>query len=60
MLVVSAFASEVRRTTRETALARNRLVLDLATEIVAPHVAAGSPLEALLEKSALAGRRSIG
>jgi len=60
MLVITACAPETRRTTRETALARNRLVLDLATEIVAPHVAAGSPLEALLEKSALAGRRSIG
>ena len=60
MLVITACAPETRRTTRETALARNRLVLDLATEIVAPHVAAGSPLAALLEKSALAGRRSIG
>ncbi|MCL4470953.1 MAG: DNA-processing protein DprA [Gammaproteobacteria bacterium] len=48
MLVVSAFAPEVRRTTRETALARNRLVLALATEIVVPHVTAGSPLAALL------------
>jgi len=57
MLVITACAPEVRRTTRETALARNRLVLDLATEIVAPHVAAGSPLGALLEKSALVGRR---
>lgn len=57
MLVITACAPEVRRTTRETALARNRLVLDLAAEIVAPHVAAGSPLAALLEKSALAGRR---
>lgn len=57
MLVITACPSEVRRTTRETALARNRLVIDLAAEIVAPHVAPGSPLAALLEKSALAGRR---
>lgn len=49
MLVVSAFAPIVTRTTRETALVRNRLVLDLATERVIPHVAAGSPLAALLE-----------
>jgi len=60
MLVITACAPETRRTTRDSALARNRLVLELATEIVAPHVAAGSPLAALLEKSALAGRRSIG
>ena len=55
MLVISAFAPIVTRTTRETALARNRLVLALATESVIPHVAVGSPLAALLEKSALAG-----
>ena len=48
LLVISAFAPSVTRTTRATALARNRLVLALATDIVAPHVAAGSPLAALL------------
>ncbi len=51
LLVISAFAPSVTRTTRATALARNRLVLALATEIVAPHVAAGSPLAALLSES---------
>lgn len=50
MLVITACLPEVRRTTRETALARNRLVLALATEIVVPHVAAGSPLTALLSE----------
>lgn len=35
--------------TRRTATARNRLVLSLATETVAPFVAAGSPLAALIE-----------
>lgn len=48
MLVISAFTPEVHRTTRETALARNRLVLALSTEIVVPHVAEGSPLASLL------------
>lgn len=48
MLVVSTFAPIVSRTTRETALARNRLVLALATEIVVPHVTADSPLATLL------------
>lgn len=48
MLVITACAPEVRRTTRETALARNRLVLALAAEIVIPHVADGSPLAGLL------------
>lgn len=48
MLVVSACAPSVTRTTRETALARNRLVLALSTEIVVPYVAEGSPLASLL------------
>lgn len=51
LLVISAFAPSVTRTTRATALARNRLVLALATDIIAPHVAAGSPLAALLSES---------
>lgn len=48
MLVITACPPEVRRTTRETALARNRLVLALASGIVIPHVADGSPLAGLL------------
>lgn len=51
MLVITACLPEVLRTTRETALARNRLVLDLATEIVSPHVAAGSPLASMLNQA---------
>ena len=50
MLVISAFIPSVTRTTRETALARNRMVLTLAAEIVVPHVAAGGPLAALLSE----------
>lgn len=50
MLLITACPPEVRRTTRETALARNRLVLALASEVVVPHVADGSPLAALLEE----------
>jgi predicted Rossmann fold nucleotide-binding protein DprA/Smf involved in DNA uptake len=50
MLVITACPPEVRRTTRETALARNRLVLALASEIVTPYVADGSPLAALLNE----------
>lgn len=50
MLVMTACLPEVRRTTRETALGRNRLVLALASEIVTPYVADGSPLAALLNE----------
>ena len=48
LLVISAFAPNVTRTTRATALSRNRLVLALATEIVVPFVADGSPLAGLV------------
>lgn len=48
MLVITACPPEVRRTTRKSALARNRLVLDLATDTVIPHVVAGSPLAGLV------------
>lgn len=44
MLVITACPPEVRRITRETALARNHLVLALASEIIAPYVTANSPL----------------
>jgi len=54
MLVITACPPEVRRTTRDTALARNRLVLALASEIVAPFVAAGSLLAALLNEKGAA------
>lgn len=50
MLVITACLPEVRRTTRETALARNRLVLLLASEVIAPHVRDGSSLAELLKE----------
>jgi predicted Rossmann fold nucleotide-binding protein DprA/Smf involved in DNA uptake len=48
LLVISAFAPTITRTTRESALSRNRLVLALATEMVVPFVADGSPLAELV------------
>ncbi len=50
MLVITACLPEVRRTTRETALARNRLVLLLGSEVIAPHVRNGSELAELLKE----------
>jgi len=49
MLVITACPPEVRRTTRATALTRNRLVLALADEMVVPYVAPDSPLANLIE-----------
>ena len=57
LLVITACPPEVRRTTRATALERNRLVLALASEIIAPHVSPSSPLAAWLEHSALTAPR---
>ena len=44
------FASNVHRTTRATALERNRLVIALAAEHVVPYVKEQSPLAELLCK----------
>ncbi len=53
MLVITSCPQGVRRATRETALARNRLVLMLASEVVVPYVAEGSSLAVLvLERNA--------
>ena len=50
LLVLSPFPPKTRRTTRATSLQRNRLLLALATEVVVPHQAKGSPLVTLLEE----------
>lgn len=50
MLVITTCPPAMRRTTRESALARNRLMLALASEVVVPYVAYDSPLAALLEE----------
>jgi predicted Rossmann fold nucleotide-binding protein DprA/Smf involved in DNA uptake len=51
ILIITACPPVVRRTTRETALARNRLVLALASEAVIPYAAEASPLAGLIEQS---------
>lgn len=48
MLVLTAALPSVRRTTRASALERNRLVLALAAELAIPYVADTSGLSALL------------
>jgi len=52
LLVLTAFHASVTRTTRETSLARNRLVLALATEHYIPYLSADSPLSAWVAPSA--------
>lgn len=51
MLVLTACPPEIRRTTRASALERNRLVFALSTEMVIPYAAEGSPLAALVTET---------
>lgn len=48
MAIISACDAATARTTRRSAIDRNRLVLALSSEIVVPYVAPGSPLAALI------------
>ncbi len=48
LLILTACPQGVKRITRASALARNRLVLALARECVIPHAAPGSPLDELV------------
>ena len=48
LLILTACPPEIRRTTRTTALERNRLILTLAPDTLTPHIAPGSPLAALV------------
>ena len=56
MLVITTFPPEVRRITRQTALARNQLVLALASEVFTPCISVGSSLNLLFgdQKSRIA------
>ena len=47
LLILSALPPEAQRTTRETALKRNHLVLQLAAEVCAPHITPDSPLHGM-------------
>jgi predicted Rossmann fold nucleotide-binding protein DprA/Smf involved in DNA uptake len=48
LLLISSFPPNVRRTTRETALMRNRLVAALAAELVIPHATPAGALEEIV------------
>ncbi|MFB1508815.1 MAG: DNA-processing protein DprA [Thiocapsa sp. C3-sup] len=52
MLVLTTYPDRVRRTTRATALERNRLVLALAAELLTPYVSPGSGLADILTERA--------
>jgi predicted Rossmann fold nucleotide-binding protein DprA/Smf involved in DNA uptake len=60
MLVLTSFPPEIRRTTRATALERNRQVLALSTETVTPYVAEGSPLAALVAEHDISHKVPLG
>src|SRR5207249_8008247 len=52
LLIISSFDSSIRRPTKETAEIRNRLVVDLATNIMIIHASPGGHLEQLTKAQA--------
>jgi len=56
LLIVSPFKDNVRHVTAKTAVARNRVVADLATAVVVAHAAPGSKIEALCRDILAAGK----
>jgi len=50
LLLVTPFDIEVKRVTKETAMVRNRLMLDLADEVKVGYASIGGELEKLLTK----------
>ena len=56
LLLVSPFPGTVRHATAKTAIARNRLVAEMASVIVVAHAAPGSKIEALSRELLAAGR----
>lgn len=49
LLIITPFDKQVKRVTEETAAVRNKLMVDLADEIVVGHVSKGGQLEELLD-----------
>jgi len=50
LLIISAFGIDTPRVTRASSIKRNELVIALSSEVVAPFISVGSPLEELLAK----------
>ena len=50
LLILSIFSDEIVRVTKETALIRNRFMLDIAEEIFIPSLASGGTLEKLVRQ----------
>jgi hypothetical protein len=50
LLIISAFGTDTARVTRVSAIKRNEFVIALSSEVVAPFITKGSPLEGLLAK----------
>ena len=58
LLIISPFAPSIRRPTKETAEIRNRLVVDLATNITIIHASPGGQLEQLTNSSTSSSSRT--
>lgn len=58
MLVITACPSNIRRTTRTSALLRNKLVLHISHDLAIPFIREHSPLKAMLENEHFALEKS--
>ncbi len=56
LVIVTPFANSVRHITTKTAIARNRLVVEMASAVVVAHAAPGSKMEALCREILAAGK----
>lgn len=51
LLIISSFGDEITRVTHETALVRNRMMMDLADEVFIPSIAPGGAMEKLVNQT---------
>lgn len=50
LLLISSFSDEIIRVTKDTSLARNKFVIEMANEIIIPHLSPGGSLEILIRQ----------
>lgn len=57
LLVISPFPATIKRPTYETVIERNRLVVNLASELLVVHAEPGGKVEALVKEVASSGKK---
>ena len=60
LLVLSPFAPDIRRVTKETAQRRNQFVATIASQLLVPHASPGGEIEALCREVLADGKKVYG